>query len=91
MAGRGAQSARTSSRAAVSRSPLIAFGMSDCVPAPRYQPTFCVHDTRWAKRPYCCDFAFVSEDLAPRVRAISVDLDTKVSDHQPVLLDVDAR
>jgi endonuclease/exonuclease/phosphatase family metal-dependent hydrolase len=34
---------------------------------------------------------FVSEDLAPRVRAISVDRETKVSDHQPVLLDLDER
>ncbi len=56
-----------------------------------HEPTFCLHDTRWSKRPYCCDFVFVSEDLVPRVRAISVDLDTKVSDHQPVLLDFDAR
>jgi endonuclease/exonuclease/phosphatase family metal-dependent hydrolase len=56
-----------------------------------HDPTFCLFDTRYAKRPYCCDFVFVSEDLLPRVRAISVDLDTKVSDHQPVLLDFDAR
>jgi len=33
--------------------------------------------------PYCCDFIFVSEDLAPRVREIRVDLDTQYSDHQP--------
>jgi len=56
-----------------------------------HDPTFCLFDTRYAKRPYCCDFVFVSEDLLPRVRAISVDLGTKVSDHQPVLLDFDAR
>ena len=56
-----------------------------------HEPTFCVHDHRYAKEPYCCDFVFVSEDLAPRVRAIRVDLDTRVSDHQPVLLDFDER
>jgi hypothetical protein len=27
-----------------------------------------VHDARYAKTPYCCDFAFVSEDIAPRIR-----------------------
>ena len=55
-----------------------------------HEPTFCVHDHRYAKEPYCCDFVYVSEDLAPRVRAIRVDLDTQFSDHQPVLLDFDA-
>jgi endonuclease/exonuclease/phosphatase family metal-dependent hydrolase len=56
-----------------------------------HEPTFCVHDHRYAKAPYCCDFVFVSEDLAARVRGIRVDLDTRVSDHQPVLLDFDDR
>jgi len=56
-----------------------------------HDPTFCVFDQRYAKRPYCCDFVFVSEDLAPRVRAIRVDTDTKLSDHQPVLLELDDR
>ena len=51
-----------------------------------HEPTFCVHDTRYAKRPYCCDFIFVSEDLAPRVRGVRVDTGTKLSDHQPVVL-----
>ena len=56
-----------------------------------HEPTFCVHDQRYAKEPYCCDFVFVSEDLAPRVRAVTVDRETKWSDHQPVLLDFDSR
>jgi endonuclease/exonuclease/phosphatase family metal-dependent hydrolase len=56
-----------------------------------HDPTFCVFDLRYAKRPYCCDFVFVSEDLAPRVRAVRVDTDTKLSDHQPVLLELDDR
>jgi endonuclease/exonuclease/phosphatase family metal-dependent hydrolase len=51
-----------------------------------HDPTFCLHDHRYAKKPYCCDFIFVSGDLAPRVRDMRVDVDTKVSDHQPVLL-----
>mgnify|MGYP001203512089 CR=1 FL=1 len=56
-----------------------------------HDPTFCVHDRRYAKEPYCCDFVFVSEDLSRRVRDVRVDLDTKLSDHQPVLLDFDDR
>jgi endonuclease/exonuclease/phosphatase family metal-dependent hydrolase len=50
-----------------------------------------VHDHRYAKEPYCCDFVFVSEDILARVRDIRVDGATAVSDHQPVLLDFDAR
>ena len=33
-----------------------------------------------------CDFIFVSDDLAPRVRAVRVDRETQASDHQPVIL-----
>jgi len=48
-------------------------------------PTFCVFDTKYAKEPYCCDFVFVSDDLAPRVAAVRVDSDCQDSDHQPVI------
>jgi endonuclease/exonuclease/phosphatase family metal-dependent hydrolase len=34
-----------------------------------------------------CDFVFVSDALAPRVRRVEVDLQTQVSDHQPVLIE----
>ncbi len=37
---------------------------------------------------YACDFLFVSEDLAPRVRDVRVDLKTDASDHQPVVLEL---
>lgn len=51
--------------------------------APR-APTFCVHDREYGDAPYACDFVFASEDLAPRVRRVEVDLDTRLSDHQPL-------
>jgi endonuclease/exonuclease/phosphatase family metal-dependent hydrolase len=54
-----------------------------------HPPTFCVHSDSYSKSPYCCDFIFVSEDLAARVRGIAVDGETRASDHQPVLLDLD--
>lgn len=56
-----------------------------------HAPTFCVHSHEYAKTPYCCDFVFVSDDLASRVRSVEVDLDTMDSDHQPVLLELDDR
>lgn len=56
-----------------------------------HAPTFCVHDARYSKSPYCCDFVFVSENLAARVHDVQVDLATKDSDHQPVLAVIDDR
>jgi endonuclease/exonuclease/phosphatase family metal-dependent hydrolase len=56
-----------------------------------HTPTFCVHSKGYSKKPYCCDFLFVSADAARRVRSVEVDSDTLYSDHQPVLLDFDDR
>jgi endonuclease/exonuclease/phosphatase family metal-dependent hydrolase len=54
-------------------------------------PTFCVHSQAYSKTPYCCDFAFVSDDLAARVHSVEVESRTQASDHQPLLLDIDDR
>jgi endonuclease/exonuclease/phosphatase family metal-dependent hydrolase len=80
---------------------IQATGPSDCPPyrdswaiangRRPHVPTFCVHDQRYSKEPYCCDFIFVSETLASRVHAVRVDSDTRASDHQPVLLEMDDR
>jgi endonuclease/exonuclease/phosphatase family metal-dependent hydrolase len=56
-----------------------------------HTPTFCVHAKAYAKTPYCCDFVFVSDALAQRVRTIEVDSSTRASDHQPVLAEIDDR
>lgn len=56
-----------------------------------HTPTFCVHARGYSKTPYCCDFVFVSDSIARRVRAVEVDATTQASDHQPVLLDLDDR
>ena len=56
-----------------------------------HPPSFCLHTTKYAKEPYCCDFAFVSEDLLPRVRSVAVEGTTQASDHQPLLLEIDDR
>lgn len=39
--------------------------------------------------PHCCDFIFVTEDLAHRVSRIAYDQETQASDHQPVLIELD--
>jgi len=56
-----------------------------------HEPTFCVHARDYGDSPYCCDFLFVSDNFAARVREVSVDAATRDSDHQPVLLEIDDR
>jgi endonuclease/exonuclease/phosphatase family metal-dependent hydrolase len=38
--------------------------------------------------PQCLDYAFVSEDLAPRLKRVVYDQDSKASDHQPILIEL---
>ncbi|MBI5275105.1 MAG: endonuclease/exonuclease/phosphatase family protein [Burkholderiales bacterium] len=45
---------------------------------------------QWPDGAQCFDFFFVSQDLAGRVRRVKVDAVTQASDHQPVLLELDA-
>ncbi len=59
-------------------------------PGERHAPTFRLFDRRYGPEPVTCDFLFVSDTLASRVRRIDVDLVTRASDHQPVLLDLAA-
>jgi endonuclease/exonuclease/phosphatase family metal-dependent hydrolase len=56
-----------------------------------HPPTFCLHAKAYAKAPYCCDFIFVSENIAARVRSMAVDGATQDSDHQPVFVEIDDR
>jgi endonuclease/exonuclease/phosphatase family metal-dependent hydrolase len=50
-------------------------------PGVPHHPTAGVHENSWAKTPYCCDFFFLTPDLARRVPA-AVDA-RRTSDHQP--------
>lgn len=54
-----------------------------------HAPSVGLHGADWPDRAYCCDFFFVTEDLAPRVRALRVVSETAASDHQPVVLALD--
>lgn len=54
----------------------------------RHAPTVGLHGAEWPGRAYCCDYLWVSEDLAPRVADVAVHAGTDASDHQPVLLEL---
>ena len=49
--------------------------------------TACIVDQSF-NTPHCCDYIYVTEDLAPRIRRIICDGDTRISDHQPLLLEL---
>ena len=57
-------------------------------PGEPHPPTFCLHGKEYEKEPYCCDFVFVTEDLAPRLESVRVDVQTQASDHQPVAIEI---
>lgn len=59
-------------------------------PRDAHAPTAGIFENSWAKAPLCCDFVFVTQDLAPRVRNVTIDARTQASDHQPVLVDFGA-
>lgn len=56
-------------------------------PAQPHPPTFCLHGDEHGREPYCCDYVFVTPDLAPRVSQVRIDLETQASDHQPVIVE----
>ncbi len=53
-----------------------------------HDPTFLLFERSEGPEPITCDLVFVSDDLAPRVQRIEVDLHTRLSDHQPVLVEI---
>src|SRR5258706_2115706 len=57
-------------------------------PGTPHPPSFGLFDKRFVSEPYCCDFVFLTPELAPRVRAVRIDLDTQASDHQPVIVEL---
>jgi endonuclease/exonuclease/phosphatase family metal-dependent hydrolase len=59
-------------------------------PGRRHAPTVGLHDdTPDAGLPFTFDYAFVSADLAPRLRRIRVDGSEEGSDHQALLIELD--
>ena len=56
-------------------------------PGVAHPASFGVYDPQFASEPYCCDFVFVTQDLAPRIAAVRIDQETQASDHQPVIVE----
>ena len=54
-------------------------------PDQAHQPTFCIAEQTYGP-PQCCDFIFVSADLTGGVTELRCDGETRLSDHQPLLL-----
>ena len=57
-------------------------------PGKPHPPTFRLHARKEGVAPYCCDFVFVTPELAPRLRSIRIDADNRASDHQPVIVEL---
>lgn len=55
-----------------------------------HAPSVGLHGADWPDRPYCCDFFFVSAELEAHLQSVQVEAATAASDHQPVLLTLDA-
>jgi endonuclease/exonuclease/phosphatase family metal-dependent hydrolase len=53
-----------------------------------HPPTFRLYDDTYGPEPSSCDFIFVSESLAKRVKTVAADTQTQVSDHQPLYLEL---
>ncbi|WP_316150352.1 endonuclease/exonuclease/phosphatase family protein [Cupriavidus sp. BIC8F] len=59
-------------------------------PGQPHAPTCALYDKeQWPEAPFACDFMFVTENLAGRIRRCEVDAYTADSDHQPILLSLD--
>lgn len=57
-------------------------------PGEPHPPSFCLFDQTYGPA-HCCDFVFATPDIAARVDRIAYDVETKVSDHQPVVVTFD--
>lgn len=47
-----------------------------------------LHGCDWPDHSYCCDFAFATGALLPRVMSVGVDQETAASDHQPLWIEL---
>jgi len=70
------------------RSPKFVDAWELLHPGEPHPHTFRVHEREAGESPYCCDYVFVTEDLAPRLRSIAIDGQSRASDHQPVSVEL---
>lgn len=57
-------------------------------PGTPHAPTVGIHPVDFVDAPACFDFVFLTLDLAPRLQAHGIDLETTASDHQPVWVEL---
>jgi len=57
-------------------------------PGMPHAPTVGIHPVDFVDAPTCFDFVFLTEDLAPRLKAHGIDAETAASDHQPVWVEL---
>jgi endonuclease/exonuclease/phosphatase family metal-dependent hydrolase len=57
-------------------------------PGEPHPHTFRLYERDEGEQPRCCDYVFVSEDLRPRLKSITVDGMNRASDHQPVIVEL---
>jgi endonuclease/exonuclease/phosphatase family metal-dependent hydrolase len=57
-------------------------------PGAPHPHTFHVHEQAEGESPYCCDYVFITKDLAPRLRSMRVDRANRASDHQPLIVEL---
>lgn len=57
-------------------------------PVHPHAPTFQLYDRCYRPAPITVDYIFVSEGLRQHVQRVDVDLQTKASDHQPMLIEL---
>ncbi len=56
-------------------------------PGEPHPPSFCIADQRYGP-PHCSDYAYVTADLAPRLVRVEYDVETRLSDHQPLVVEI---
>jgi len=57
-------------------------------PGTPHPHTFRIYEKEEGESPYCCDYVFVTEDIASKLKTVRVDGATQASDHQPVIVEL---
>ncbi|MCM1128754.1 MAG: endonuclease/exonuclease/phosphatase family protein [Alistipes senegalensis] len=71
--------------------PPLADAWEICHPHQKHAPTMGYFDRkRWPGGPFVSDYIFISQNLAPRVRDMRVETTSAASDHQALLMELDA-
>jgi endonuclease/exonuclease/phosphatase family metal-dependent hydrolase len=73
-------------QAPIAGSPRLLDAWALAHPGVPHEPTVGLHEAEWPGHAFCCDYFFLSEDIASRLKSIEVIATTAASDHQPVLV-----